>query len=63
MLGVAAVWFLQGLLQPLVFGIEPRSPQLLVLVSLVVIGLATIAAIAPAVRAMRVDVRRSTVLS
>ena len=56
--GTAVVWALQGALQPLVFGISPRSAAVLIGVGLGVLGLAAASALAPAARAMRVDPRR-----
>jgi hypothetical protein len=53
-LGSVAVWQLNGVLQPFVFGIVPRSVAVLLAVALSVLALAAAAALAPAARAMRV---------
>ena len=59
-LGLAGVWLLGGVLRPFVFGIEPRSGWVMVVVSAAVLALAVTATLPSALRAMRVDIRRGT---
>ena len=58
LLGLATVWFTSGLLRSFVFGVEPRSPGLLAAAGASLLVLSLIATLPPAVRAMRVDIRR-----
>jgi putative ABC transport system permease protein len=57
-LGLAASWLLSGALEPFVFGIDPRSSSITVLVGSGTLALVACASIAPAIRAMRMDVRK-----
>lgn len=57
-LGAVAVWFLSSLLRPFVFGVDPRSWTLTLGVAVGVLVLVALAAVAPAIRASRVDIRR-----
>ena len=57
--GVLAVLLLGGILKRFVFGIDPRSPVVLSAVSLGMVLIGVSAALPSAVRAMRVDLRRS----
>lgn len=56
--GATALWTLDSLLEPLVFGIAPRSVSLLITTVLAVLLLGLLASFVPAFRAMRIDVRR-----
>jgi len=56
--GTVAVWLLSAVLRPFVFGVDPRSWPLTLGVALGVLVMVAVAAVAPAVRAARVDVRR-----
>jgi putative ABC transport system permease protein len=58
-LGLAAVWASSGLLNAFVFGVQARSPLVLAGAGGALLALAVIATLPPALRAMRVDVRRS----
>ena len=58
-LGLAVVWWASGLLATFVFGVEARSPAVLAGAGGVLLFLAVIASLPPALRAMRVDIRRS----
>jgi putative ABC transport system permease protein len=57
-LGLAAVWAGGGLLDAFAFGVRARSPGVLASAGGALFVLAFIATISPAVRAMRVDIRR-----
>ena len=57
-LGLAAVWWAGGLLEAFVFGVQARSPAVLAGAGVALLLLAVLAALSPAVRAMRVDIRR-----
>jgi len=57
-LGLAAVWSTSGLLTAFVFGVQARSPLVLASAGGVLLVLAVIATLPPALRAMRVDIRR-----
>jgi predicted permease len=57
-LGLAAVWAAGGLLQAFVFGVQARSPVVLAGAGIALLLLAVIATLPPALRAMRVDIRR-----
>jgi len=57
-LGLAVVWSASGLLNAFVFGVQARSPAVLAGVGGVLLLLAVIATLPPALRAMRVDIRR-----
>jgi len=58
-LGLAAVWASSGLLNAFVFGVQARSPLVLAGAGGALLVLAVIATLPPALRAMRVDLRRS----
>jgi ABC-type antimicrobial peptide transport system permease subunit len=58
--GTAAVWLAGTWLEPLVFGVAPRSVVVLAVVGGAVLALAAAAALGPAVRVLRADVRRVT---
>jgi predicted permease len=57
-LGLAAVWSASGLLDAFVFGVQARSPLVLASAGAALLLLAVIATLPPALRAMRVDIRR-----
>ena len=57
-LGIAAVWSSSGLLNAFVFGVQARSPTVLAGAGGAVLLLAAVATLPPAVRAMRIDIRR-----
>ena len=57
-LGLAAVWSASGLLATFVFGVEARSVAVLAGAGGALLLLAVLATLAPALRAMRVDIRR-----
>ena len=57
-LGLVGVWSASGLLTAFVFGIQARSPFVLASAGGVLLLLALIATLPPALRAMRVDIRR-----
>ena len=57
-LGLAAVWSASGLLNTFVFGVQARSPIVLASAGVALLVLAVIATLPPALRAMRVDIRR-----
>jgi ABC-type antimicrobial peptide transport system permease subunit len=57
-LGLAAVWSASSLLTAFVFGVEGRSVVVLASAGGALLLLAIIAALPPALRAMRVDIRR-----
>ena len=57
-LGLAAVWSASGLLNAFVFGVQARSPVVLAGAGGALLLLAVIATLPPALRAMRVDIRR-----
>ncbi len=57
-LGLAAVWSASGLLNAFVFGVQARSPAVLAGAGGALLLLAAVATLPPAVRAMRVDLRR-----
>jgi hypothetical protein len=57
-LGLGAVWAASGLLKTFVFGVQARSPLVLAGAGGALLLLAVIATLAPAARAMRVDIRR-----
>ncbi len=56
--GTVVVWFLSAVLRPFVFGVDPRSWPLALGVAVGVLLLVALAALAPALRASRVDIRR-----
>ena len=56
--GLAVVWSGSGLLDAFVFGVQARSPAVLAGAGGVLLLLAVIATLPPALRAMRVDIRR-----
>jgi ABC-type antimicrobial peptide transport system permease subunit len=56
--GLAVVWSASGLLNAFVFGVQARSPAVLAGAGGVLLLLAVIATLPPALRAMRVDIRR-----
>lgn len=58
LLGSAVAWVLGGLLKPFVFGVQPHSLSVTASVSLGVLLLSAAAALAPARRATRVDIRK-----
>jgi ABC-type antimicrobial peptide transport system permease subunit len=57
-LGLVGVWSASGLLNAFVFGVEARSPGVLASAGGALLVLAVIATLPPALRAMRVDIRR-----
>jgi putative ABC transport system permease protein len=57
-LGLAAVWLASGLLDAFVFGVQVGSPVVLGGAGLALLCVALIATLPPALRAMRVDIRR-----
>ena len=57
-LGLAAVWSASGLLNAFIFGVQARSPLVLAGAGATLLLLAVIATLPPALRAMRVDLRR-----
>ena len=57
-LGLVAVWSASGLLNAFVFGVEAKSPFVLVSAGATLLVLAVLATLPPALRAMRVDIRR-----
>jgi predicted permease len=57
-LGLGAIWWASGLLAAFVFGVEPRSAAVLAGAGGALLLLAVLAALPPALRAMRVDIRR-----
>jgi hypothetical protein len=57
-LGLAAVWSASGLLDTFVFGGQARSPVVLASAGGALLLLALVATLPPALRAMRVDIRR-----
>jgi putative ABC transport system permease protein len=57
-LGLAAVWWASGLLATFVFGVEARSAVVLGGAGVALLFLAVVATLPPALRAMRVDIRR-----
>ena len=57
-LGLAMVWSASGLLDAFIFGVQARSPVVLASAGGALVLLAVIATLPPAVRAMRVDIRR-----
>ncbi|HEX9565572.1 MAG TPA: ABC transporter permease [Gemmatimonadaceae bacterium] len=57
-IGIGSVILLGGVLDRFVFGIEPRSITLLSAVGGLMLAIAAVATITPAVRAMRVEVRQ-----
>lgn len=57
--GLIAVILLGGLLRRFVFGVDPRSAVVLAAVGFGMLAIAIVAALPSAVRAMRVDLRRS----
>jgi ABC-type antimicrobial peptide transport system permease subunit len=59
-LGLAAVWSAGGLLTAFVFGVDGRSVVVLVSAGGALLLLAVVATLPPAIRAMRVDIRRGT---
>jgi ABC-type antimicrobial peptide transport system permease subunit len=59
--GLAVVWGASGVLATFVFGIQARSITVLVGAGAALILLAVIATLPPALRAMRVDIRRGIV--
>jgi predicted permease len=61
LLGLAAVWSASGLLGAFVFGIQARSPAVLAGAGVALLALAAAATLPPALRAMRVDIRRGIV--
>jgi putative ABC transport system permease protein len=59
-LGTACLWPLSSVLESFAFGVVPRSLPLLLVTTTTVTALGLLAAFAPAVRAMRVDIRKGT---
>jgi hypothetical protein len=57
---LAAVFAGSGLLKAFVFGVEARSASILAASGVALLLLAVIATVPPALRAMRVDIRRGT---
>jgi predicted permease len=57
-LGLAVVWVARGLLEAFVFGVRVESPVVLGSAGAALLLVALIATLPPAVRAMRVDIRR-----
>jgi putative ABC transport system permease protein len=57
-LGIGAAWAASNLLDSLVFGISPRDASMMITAALVVIGIATLGAAIPLVRATQVDAAR-----
>jgi len=57
-LGLAAVWWASGLLDAFVFGVQARSMSVLASAGGGLLLLAVLATLPPAIRAMRVDIRR-----
>ena len=57
-LGLTAVWLGSGLLKTFVFGVQVGSPAILGSAGVALLGIALLATLAPALRAMRVDIRR-----
>jgi putative ABC transport system permease protein len=57
-LGLVAVWWMRGLLDSFVFGVRVGSPAVLGSAGAALLLIALIATLAPAARAMRVDIRR-----
>ena len=57
-LGLAAVWSASGLLSAFVFGVQARAPLVFAGAGVALLLLAVIATLPPALRAMRVDIRR-----
>ena len=57
-LGLAAVWSASGLRNAIVFGVQARSPFVLASAGGALLLLAVLATLPPALRAMRVDIRR-----
>jgi len=57
-LGLAAVWWASGLLDAFVFGVRARSMSVLASAGGGLLLLAVLATLPPAIRAMRVDIRR-----
>jgi putative ABC transport system permease protein len=57
-IGLATVWSASGLLAAFVFGVEARSVVVLGAAGGVLLILAVLATLPPALRAMRVDIRR-----
>jgi len=53
--GIVAALLLTRLLESMVYGVSPRDPLVLVLVSLVMIAVSLLACYVPARRAMKVD--------
>jgi len=58
LIGLAVVWLSSGLLATFVFGVETRSTVILASAGGALLLLAVIATLPPALRAMRVDIRR-----
>lgn len=58
--GALCIWFSASLIEPLVFGVVPRSVRLLSLTGAGVLALGLLAGLAPALRAMHVDIRKGT---
>ncbi len=58
-LGLGGAWMVAGALRAFLFGVEARSIGVLAGAGLVVVGLATLAAVPSALRAMRIDPRRT----
>ena len=57
-MGLAVVWFTRGLLEAFVFGVRVESPLVLGGAGAALLLVALIATLPPAMRAMRVDIRR-----
>jgi hypothetical protein len=57
-LGLVAVWLGSGLLKAFVFGVRVESPVVLGGAGVALLGIALLATLPPALRAMRVDIRR-----
>jgi predicted permease len=54
-LGLAGAWAVTSLLQSLLFGVSPMDPTVLAIVPVVLLLIATVASLAPARRASRID--------
>lgn len=59
-LGLSLVWFSKSLLTPLVFAVDPRSASAFAASGVAMLVLALSAAVPPALRAMRIDLRSVT---
>jgi putative ABC transport system permease protein len=55
LVGLGGTMLLSGLISKLLYGLSATDPQTLVMISLILIGIALLAAYLPARRAVRVD--------